>query len=153
MSKTFDIHISRYEQNKYCIFGDLTLLVDGEVKFKCKTLENPVIGEEKEKDLAIPAGVYNVQFRHSPQFSGRLQGNVLCLYNDLVDKGRYILIHNGNYEIDTKGCILLGMEATDDPTGIHGKMVTSSVPICLEFYNIVRELDVEGSKVVIENNF
>ena len=153
MSKTFDIHISRYEQNKYCIFGDLTLLVDGEVKFKCKTLENPVIGVEKEKDLAIPSGVYNVHFRHSPQFSEKLQGDVLCIYNDVVPKERYILIHNGNYEKHTKGCILLGKDAIDDPNGANGKMVTASITTCSEFYKLVRELDVEGSKVVIENNF
>ena len=82
-----------------------------------------------------------------------MQGDVLCLYNDVVPKERYILIHNGNYEKHTKGCILLGKDAIDDPSGANGKMVTASITTCSEFYKLVRELDVEGSKVVIENNF
>ena len=71
------------------------------------------------------------------------------LYNDLVPKDRYILIHNGNFPDHTEGCILLGR--TLDKNG-----VLNSKEVFEKFRTLL--LDIYGSesldiKVDILNDF
>ena len=71
------------------------------------------------------------------------------LYNDLVAKDRYILIHNGNFADHTEGCILLGR--TLDKNG-----VLNSKEVFEKFRTLL--LDIYGAdkldiKVDILNDF
>lgn len=63
------------------------------------TLENPE--REAHKDSRIPAGGYRCK-----PFSGKKYKNVYIVEN--VPNRSAILLHNGNTEKDTEGCILLG---------------------------------------------
>lgn len=59
----------------------------------------------KEKvyaETAIPAGTYKITMEHSPSFKRVLP----CLHN--VPHFLGILIHSGNTDVDSKGCILVG---------------------------------------------
>ena len=70
------------------------------ILFKCKTLELAWRNNEKSKSC-IPVGTYNIEKRYSNKF-----GNHYIVNN--VENRSYILIHRGNYNTDTKGCILVG---------------------------------------------
>jgi len=85
-----------------------SLFVDGEDFFW--TLEDVVrpAGEKIPGKTAIPYGRYEVILNHSPKF-GRIMPRLLNVPN--FDG---ILIHKGNTENDTSGCILVGYTLDND---------------------------------------
>ncbi|HDZ5057796.1 TPA: hypothetical protein RTG63_001659 [Campylobacter jejuni] len=83
--------------------GSLSISKDGEILYECKTVENLKEGKERNKDLRVPQGVYKLGLRQSPRF-----GKTPHLFNAEVPKDRYILMHKGNTDRDTEGCIILG---------------------------------------------
>ena len=89
-----------------------------ETIFNCYTLELPW-NDNKKQVSCIPKGEYNVEKRQSTKYKNHF--HVLDVPNR-----SYILIHQGNYNWHTKGCILVGKTLTD----INGdglRDVTSSV--------------------------
>ena len=106
---------------RYNDTGDATLgllMIDG--KFECYTLEDQEQAEKVAGETRIPEGVYDLKQR----FHG---GH----YNCYVDKYEWhsamfqvmdvsgftdILIHVGNKDEDTEGCLLLGSVPTSRET-------------------------------------
>ena len=73
--------------------------------FECKTMELPW-KDNKKQISCIPTGEYKVIKHNSPNF-----GKV---YKVLDVSGRSdILFHKGNFNKDSKGCILVGKEFID----------------------------------------
>lgn len=86
--------------------------------FQCYTLELPW-QDNQTRISCIPKNTYNVEKRQSTKYKHHF--HILDVPNR-----SYILIHNGNYNYQTKGCILVGKTLTD----INGdglRDVTSSV--------------------------
>ncbi len=82
------IKLKRLDATDQGIFGHLTM-----DDFDCVTLEN--------HNLNIPVGIYKVTLYDSPSHG--------CKVPWVHVPGReYIEIHPGNYEKDSKGCILVG---------------------------------------------
>jgi len=73
--------------------------------FECKTLELPDLHNKKEISC-IPVGEYYVRKHDSS-----ILGKVFQIFN--VPYRSEILIHKGNYNADTKGCILVGKDFID----------------------------------------
>jgi len=90
----------------------------GQILFQCYTLE---LEEDKnaKRDDCIPRGVYNVEKRYSTKYKNHF--HVLDVPNR-----SYILIHHGNYNKHTLGCILVG-KTLSDINGDGYRDVTSSV--------------------------
>jgi len=78
----------------------------------CATLENPSSAEKG----AIPAGVYEVALRYSPRFQ------MLLPELQRIPGFTDILIHSGNTEKDTTGCILVGNYRVDDATVAESRL-------------------------------
>lgn len=110
-----DLHLKRRYYGVDYTIG--SLYIDG--RYFCDTLEDTVrklpvscpdtphehdcrCREKVYARTAIPAGTYTVTMEHSPRFK-----RVLPLLHD-VPHFRGILIHSGNDEDDTAGCILVG---------------------------------------------
>lgn len=74
-------------------------------KWSCKTLELPW-KDNQYRISCIPKGVYYVTKRQSPKYGNHLMIN-------RVEGRDMILIHSGNYNTDTKGCILVGDKHID----------------------------------------
>ena len=93
------VTIDRLNYSDKQVEGLLTIF-DGEEKiFNCWTLELPDLGN-KPRVSCIPKGEYKVTKRYSSKY--KYHFHVL----DVPDRS-YILIHNGNYNWHTKGCILV----------------------------------------------
>ena len=81
------------------------LFLDG--KFLCDTLEDEYRDIKVHSETRIPAGSYKVELVNSPKFSPRYGHDMLKLTNVPGFEG--ILIHPGNTDKDTSGCILVGV--------------------------------------------
>ena len=77
----------------------------GCVVFNCWTLELPWL-DNKQSVSCIPTGAYDVVKRTSTKYKAHF--HVLDVPNR-----SYILIHNGNYNWHTRGCILVGKKLKD----------------------------------------
>lgn len=95
----------------------LGYLFNGLKQIAC-TLELPYLDNQSQISC-IPKGVYEVVKRTSAKY-----GEHFHILN--VPNREYILIHNGNYYTQIKGCVLVGYTHSDiDKDGL--KDVTSSV--------------------------
>ncbi|ELA4179685.1 hypothetical protein RFP93_001788, partial [Campylobacter coli] len=129
------ITINRRYTGKTCVIGKFKVLGDDEeILFECFSLEEDKEGLESGKDLRIPEGNYNLK-RHSPsRFENTLRSitkkddTMINVYNDDVPSSRAILIHWGNTDKDTQGCILLGLTKDN-----NNESVGQSRQACKEF--------------------
>ncbi len=85
--------------------GLLTIYENSEIIFNCWTLELPNLNN-RQIVSCIPEGNYKVVKRSSTKYKNHF--HVLDVPNR-----SYILIHNGNYNYHTKGCILVGKVLKD----------------------------------------
>ncbi|EDO8569472.1 hypothetical protein GSM32_06900 [Campylobacter jejuni] len=148
------ITINRRYTGKTCVIGKFKVLGDDEeILFECFSLEEDKEGLESGKDLRMPAGVYNLK-RHSPsRFENTLRSitkkdddTMINVYNDDVPSSRAILIHWGNSDKDTQGCILLGLTKAND-----NESVGQSRQACKEFYDLMHGKNLEDIKLEITN--
>ncbi|EPT1861834.1 DUF5675 family protein [Campylobacter jejuni] len=145
--------IRRYT-GKTCVIGKFKVLDDEEkILFECFSLEEDKEGLESGKDLRIPEGNYNLK-RHSPsRFENTLRSitkkdddTMINVYNDDVPSSRAILIHWGNTDKDTQGCILLGLTKDN-----NNESVGQSRLACKEFYDLMYGKNLEDIKLEITN--
>lgn len=85
--------------------GELCAYDGHEMIFSCKSLELPD-NRNKRNISRIPAGAYLCTKRYSEKYKWHYE-----ILN--VPNRSFILIHAGNYNRDTKGCILLGSSFSD----------------------------------------
>ncbi len=82
---------------------------------KCFTMEDEWRFPKIKGETRIPAGTYKLRLHDSPRFGARYEAKTghrhLLLLED-VPGFTGILIHVGNTEKDTDGCILVGEAAT-----------------------------------------
>ncbi|EMU6298477.1 DUF5675 family protein, partial [Campylobacter coli] len=136
-----------------CVIGKFKVLDDKEkILFECFSLEEDKEGLESGKDLRIPEGNYNLR-RHTPsRFENTLRSitkkddTMINVYNDEVPSSRAILIHWGNTDKDTQGCILLGLTKDN-----NNESVGQSRQACKEFYDLMHGKNLEDIKLEITN--
>lgn len=125
----------RYKGETYTVG---TLDIDG--VYFCDTLEDKVRDLRKEAKImhrtAIPEGHYRVEVTMSPKFKRELPR----LIN--VPHFEGILIHRGNDENDTSGCILVGENKE------KGKVVNSTV-YELSLVSILKNAVERGEEIFI----
>lgn len=148
------VTINRRYTGKTCVIGKFKVLDDEEkILFECFSLEEDKEGVERNKDLRIPEGIYDLK-RHSPsRFENTLRSitkkdddTMINVYNDLVPYERHILIHWGNTDKDTEGCILLGLTKDN-----NNESIGQSRQACKEFYDLMYGKNLEDIKLEITN--
>lgn len=130
---------------------DVTLsrvYIDGE--FVCHGLEDEHRADKIPGETRIPAGTYEVTLRTVGGFHNRY----LSMFGSAFHKGmlwvrnvpnfEYILLHIGNYDRDTAGCLLLGK------ADLKAWAVWSSKKTYKRVYAIVRDALLRGERVTIE---
>jgi hypothetical protein len=120
-------------------------------KFQCFTLEDQYRAKKVYADTRIPAGLYDITYRtvggmhtrYKDRFPHMHQG-MLWVRN--VPGFEYILIHMGNYESQTAGCLLVGMDAVlsgTHPYIAHSRMAYEKI------YPIIASALNRGEHVVL----
>ena len=98
--------LTRGEENDFQTLGKIKFECDScDETLELHTLELPD-NSNKNNISRINAGVYKVEKRVSNKY-----GKHFILRN--VPGRSYILFHSGNYNTDTKGCILIGEDLKD----------------------------------------
>lgn len=107
----------KIEVNRFTSDDDTTIStisVDGE--FVCFGLEDEYREQKVPKETRIPAGTYAIKLRKEGGFHGRYQARYNwhrgMLHVQNVPGFEYILIHTGNTDEHTAGCLLTGEQAT-----------------------------------------
>ena len=129
------------------------LFVDG--VFECFTLEDEVRDIKVMSETAIPLGEYEIKFRNIGGFDTKYKAR----YGSTFHKGmlelqdvpnfKYILIHTGNSDQHTAGCLLIGETQQDLDKGKDG-FVGGSGDAYKKFYPKVRDALIAKEKVTIK---
>ncbi len=113
------------------------VMVDNQ--FVCFGLEDEFREEKIVDETRIPAGTYQVSLRTEGGFHQRYTNRFPEFHRGMlhirnVPNFEFILIHCGNTDEDTSGCLLVGTQANTD----HGNMsVISSTIAYRKFYPLV----------------
>ena len=86
---------------------------DGSKEFMCYTLEDEGRDSKVMHETRIPAGVYEIAFRKVGGFHQRYKKRFKDIHKGMLEligvpNFQYILIHCGNTDDNTSGCILVG---------------------------------------------
>lgn len=114
--------LTRFKQTSRQTLGTLQIYGIHDKIFECTTLELP--WKDNQKNVScIPAGDYRMKSRRSKKYGRHY--HILSPDGGEISGRSLILIHHGNYNRDTKGCVLVGKSHTDiDGDGLQD--VTSS---------------------------
>lgn len=119
-----ELEVFRYASKPDFTLG--ALLIDG--KFECFTLEDEYRRQKKHSETRIPDGRYRLGLRkeggfhnrYSQRFGPDFHKGMLQVLD--VPGFEYILIHIGNTDRDTAGCLLVGESAN----GVSGTIMQST---------------------------
>jgi len=115
------IELKRYLDSDVQTVGKVEVFVDEVKQMSCVSLELP--WKDNQHDIScIPEGVYEIRPFNSVKFGHCFQ------VMDVPDRD-YILIHKGNYNRDTHGCILLGSSFSDIDKDGNQDVISSKVTV------------------------
>ena len=128
------------------------LFIDG--LFECYTLEDQYQAVKVMHETCIPEGTYDIKFRTVGGFHTRYKERYGAehygmLWLQDVPGFEYILIHTGNTDEHTSGCLIVGDTQQDLDVNFNG-MVGSSVNAYKKLYSKVAKQLLIGNKVTIE---
>ncbi len=110
---------------------------------ECWTVEDEYRAYKVQHETRIPAGTYQIKLRNFGGFHERFlrkfgpEFHKGMLWLQDVPGFEYILIHTGNTDDDTSGCIVVGKSAVVNKNG--GGRVVESVTAYMKLYPKVRE--------------
>ncbi|MDA1327285.1 MAG: DUF5675 family protein [Proteobacteria bacterium] len=109
------ITVDRFKSDNDTTVSNLS--IDG--RFVCFGLEDEYRADKIANETRIPAGRYTVGVRTKGGFHGRYTGKFPDMHQGMlhvldVPGFEYILIHIGNTDEDTSGCLLVGLNASVD---------------------------------------
>ncbi|MCP4111289.1 MAG: hypothetical protein GY749_38140 [Desulfobacteraceae bacterium] len=111
--ESMDLQVWRFSSGRESTLGVLYEIIDGKGDFLCFTLEDEYRTEKKYGETRIPAGTYPIELRtfggHHARYSRKFPDiHKGMLWVRHVPNFKDILIHIGNRDDDTAGCLLVG---------------------------------------------
>jgi len=128
------------------------LFIDG--LFECYTLEDQYQAVKVMHETCIPEGTYDIQFRKTGGFHAKYSeryknAHYGMLHIQDVPNFTYILIHTGNTDEHTSGCLIVGETQQDLEISKDG-FIGSSTNAYKKMYAKVAAQLLQGKKVTIE---
>ena len=128
------------------------LFIDG--VFECYTLEDQYQSVKVMHETCIPEGTYDIKFRKTGGFHAKYSARYKnahygMLHLQDVPGFTYILIHTGNTDEHTSGCLIVGETQQDLDINFNG-MVGSSAVAYKKMYSKVANQLLQGKEVTIE---
>ena len=148
-----ELEVLRFSSQKDSTNGVLFDVTGGERKFLCYTLEDEHREDKVAGETRIPSGTYNITLRTTGGFHGRYVKKYGDMHKGMlwvrdVPNFEYILIHTGNTDEHTAGCLLLG-DSQQANFGSSNGMVGSSVNAYKRVYPAIAKALQDGKSVSI----
>lgn len=141
------LEVLRFSDNGESTIG--ALLIDG--VFECYTIEDEQRTQKVFGETRIPEGTYPVKFRneggHHNRYKVRYDQPHGMLHVINVPNFKYILIHIGNTDDDTAGCLLVGNLPNNNK--VSSGFVGQSTEAYIKMYSKVAEKLIAGEEVTI----
>ena len=128
------------------------LFIDG--LFECYTLEDQYQAVKVMHETCIPEGTYDIKFRKTGGFHAKYterykNAHYGMLHIQDVPNFTYILIHTGNTDEHTSGCLIVGETQQDLEVSKDG-FIGSSTVAYKKMYSKVASKLLQGKDVTIE---
>jgi len=128
------------------------LFIDG--LFECYTLEDQYQAVKVMHETCIPEGTYNIKFRKTGGFHAKYSeryknAHYGMLHIQDVPNFTYILIHTGNTDEHTSGCLIVGETQQDLEVSKDGFVGSSTVAYKKMYAKVAGQL-LQGKPVSIE---
>ena len=146
------LEVIRFSSEKDSTSG-LLFDVTGNRKFLCYTLEDQYQTKKVMQETRIPAGEYEIKFRKEGGSHKRYTERYPDIHRGMlhvtnVPNFKWILIHVGNTDEHTAGCLLLGDTQENNQIKTNGFIGKSSLAYVRVYDKIAGVLDM-GEKVTI----
>ena len=147
-----ELEVLRFSSEKDSTNGLLFDVTNGR-KFLCYTLEDEHRDVKKYGETRVPAGTYRITLRTVGGFHARYLNKYGEMHKGMlwvrdVPNFEYILIHTGNTDEHTAGCLLLG-NTQQTNFGSSNGFVGSSVDAYKRVYPPIAEALEKGEEVNI----
>tara|TARA_B100001939_G_scaffold346838_1_gene366703 strand:- start:1019 stop:1603 length:585 start_codon:yes stop_codon:yes gene_type:complete len=128
------------------------LFIDG--VFECFTLEDEVRDVKVHSETAVPLGEYEIKLRTEGGFHSKYTARYGAMHKGMlwlqdVPNFKWILIHTGNQDSHTAGCLLVGETQQDLDKGKDG-FIGGSGDAYKKMYPKVANALLNGEKVTIK---
>ena len=128
------------------------LFIDG--IFECYTLEDQYQAVKVMHETCIPEGTYDIEFRKTGGFHAKYSeryknAHYGMLHIQDVPNFTYILIHTGNTDEHTSGCLIVGETQQDLDSSKDGFIGSSTVAYKKMYSKVATQL-LQGKDVTIE---
>jgi hypothetical protein len=128
------------------------LFIDG--VFECYTLEDQYQAVKVMHETCIPEGTYDIKFRKTGGFHAKYSARYKnahygMLHLQDVPGFTYILIHTGNTDEHTSGCLIVGETQQDLDINFNGMVGSSAVAYKKMYAKVANQL-LQGKEVTIE---
>ena len=145
-----EVEVQRYSSGKRDTLG----LFKIDCQFYAYTLEDEYRTVKEYGETRIPAGSYEIKLRAVGGFHERYKTKFPDMHKGMLELQdvpgfQYILIHIGNDEDDTAGCILVGNTANNNLVEGKKGFIGDSTGAYREIYPIIANKLSEGEKVII----
>ena len=148
-----NLEVLRFSSQKDSTNGILFDITGGERRFLCYTLEDEHRDSKIMSETRVPAGTYDIVLRKVGGFHsrytkkyGEMHKGMLWVWD--VPGFEYILIHTGNTDEHTAGCLLLG-DSQQANFGDSDGFIGSSVEAYKRVYPKIAKAIESGEKVQI----
>jgi len=143
------LHLFRYSENDESTLG--LLYING--KFACYTLEDQFNQVKKWGETRIPVGNYKITLRTVGGFHERYKVKFKDIHKGTlwirdIPNFEYVLIHCGNTDKDTAGCILVGDSSLQNVS--NRGYIGDSVKAYRRIYPAIAQALTQGEHVTIE---
>ena len=128
------------------------LFIDG--IFECYTLEDQYQAVKVMHETCIPEGTYNIKFRKTGGFHAKYTERYKNAHHGMlhiqdVPNFTYILIHTGNTDEHTSGCLIVGETQQDLEVSKDGFIGSSAVAYKKMYAKVAKQL-LQNKDVTIE---
>tara|TARA_R100001463_G_scaffold20709_1_gene50242 strand:- start:487 stop:948 length:462 start_codon:yes stop_codon:yes gene_type:complete len=146
------LQVLRFSSESDSTNGLLLDVTDG-IKFLAYTLEDEYRETKKSKETRIPAGTYTIKLRNEGGFNKRYSKKYSNIHRGMlhiidVPGFEYILIHVGNSDEHTAGCLLVGDTQENNQINKNG-FIGSSGNAYKRIYPLIAEA-IESEGVTIQ---
>ena len=148
------LQVLRFSSQADCTHGLLFEISEIGKRFLCYTLEDEHRVLKVRGETRIPAGIYNIKLRTEGGFHQRYDKKYPGIHRGMlhdvdVPGFEYIIIHTGNTDEHTAGCLIVG-DSQENNLILRDGFVGKSVNAYKRIYPSIAKAIAEGEEVTIE---